>query len=64
MLFNQFGYLPGLLVILSHSELIPDAALTLTRKKYNWEKSLISIKKWKIVWLHRQIKLWTCSIQF
>jgi len=30
MLFYRFGYLPGLSEILSHSELIPDAALTLT----------------------------------
>jgi len=44
LVFNQLGYLPGVLEILSHSELIPefpDAALTvtLTRKRYN------SIKK-------------------
>jgi len=37
MLFNWLGYSPGLSKILSHSELIPDAALTLTlmRKRYN-----------------------------
>jgi len=29
------GYSPGLSEILGHSELIPDAALTLTRKSYN-----------------------------
>jgi len=35
MLFNWLGYLSGLSEILSHSEVIPDAALTLMRKKYN-----------------------------
>jgi len=33
-LFNRLGYLPGLSEILSHFELIPDAALTLTLTRY------------------------------
>jgi len=31
----MLGYSPGLSEILSYCELIPDAALTLTRKRYN-----------------------------
>jgi len=34
MLINWSGYSPGLSEILNHSELIPDAALTLMRKRY------------------------------
>jgi len=42
MLFNWLGCSPGLLEILSHSELIPDAALTLTltrdKMRFNFNK--------------------------
>jgi len=37
--------LPGLSEIFSHSELILDAALTLTRKRYNEIRDSIPIKK-------------------
>jgi len=43
MLFNALSILPGLSEILSHSELIPNAAFTLTRKRYN-EHSILSKK--------------------
>jgi len=40
MLFNRLGYIDR---FIGGSELIPDAALTLTRKRYN--EHLISMKK-------------------
>jgi len=36
--FNRLVYSPGLSEILSHSELIPDAALTLTYKRYRYNE--------------------------
>jgi len=53
--FNRLGYSPGLSKILSHSELIPDAALTLTlaRKRYNEIQSQSKNKK-KLVTLSSQ----------
>jgi len=61
MLFNRLGYSPGLSEILNHSELIPDAALTLTfaRNRYNEIQS--SIKK-KVTPSNFEPRI--CSIQF
>jgi len=64
LLFNRLGYLTGLSEILSCSELIPDAALTLVMRKRYWYCTVkFNLNKKKIM-IPLRYEPRTISIQF